>query len=781
VARHGDITRSASVDWSIASIGANPATAADFVGGVLPSGRLTFAAGAALATITVQLVGDRVLEPNETFSLVLSNPVDATILGVTATTMTILADEVTPTVTSGGTASVAENNATVVYQGAATGAPGANFVWTLDGPDAGRFNIDAATGAVTFKTAPNFEAPGDVGANNVYDITVAATDGSQTSAARAVAITVTNVAEAPVAVGDSITIDEGAISGNLVAALLGNDNDQDLGDTRRIQSISTLGTIGSVAFDAVTQSLVYTANPFNTLGQGDIGSDSFTYTIVDATGLTSTATVTLSITGLTTADVFGTPGNDTLNGRSAGAIMYGGAGNDIYTVISTLDQVIELRDQGFDTVRTTLTGFVTPDFVDRVIYTGNGNFTGIGNAGRNILIGGPGNDWLDGSFAPDIMQGGSGNDTYIVDFFTATDGDTVIEAFGEGHDTVRASVPYTLPDNVEVLIITGSKGFASTGNGLDNGLYGNAGNNLLAGLAGNDLLFGAQGHDTLDGGTGADTMIGGVGNDIYRVDDLGDQVVEEPDEGTDTVQTVLNVFSLADIDDVENLLFTGNGNFTGTGNAFSNLITGGIGDDMLDGGYGADLLTGGLGNDSYRVDTASDQVIEKTGGGVDTVLATADSFVLPSQVENLTYVGSGNFTGTGNFMANILTGGAGNDRLDGGLGNDELFGGEGNDTLLGGNGSDRLDGGRGADTLTGGAHNDVFVLSKAGAHGDTITDFVGNGAGAGDSLLLTGWGAGTVWSLTGVPGQLMITDGVDGTVALINVMGAVHMTDIVFG
>jgi Ca2+-binding RTX toxin-like protein len=781
VARQGDFSRSATVDWSVASIGNNPAVAADFVGGVLPSGRVTFAAGAALATITLQLVADRVLEPDETFSLVLSNPFDATILGVTATTMTILADEVTPTVTSGGTASVAENTTGIAYQAAATGSPGANFLWTLDGTDAGRFNIDAATGAVTFKTAPNFEAPADTGANNVYDITVAATDGSQTSAARAVAITVTNVNEAPVAVADGVTLDEGAVSANLASLLLGNDSAAEPGDTRRIVSVSTLGSIGGVAFDEATQSLVYTASPFNTLGQGDTGSDSFTYTIADGQGRTSTATVTLSITGLTTADVFGTPGIDTLDGRIFGAIMYGGAGNDIYNVVSTLDRVIEVRDEGFDTVRTALSSYVTPDFVDRVIFTGSGDFTGIGNAGRNILIGGAGNDWLDGSFAPDIMQGGAGDDTYIVDFATATDGDTVTEAFGEGRDTVRSSVPYVLPDNVEVLYITGTKGFAGTGNSLDNAIFGNAGNNVLAGLAGNDLLVGNAGADTLDGGTGADEMIGGTGNDIYRVDDNGDTVVELPDEGSDIVQTTLNIYSLAAIDDVENLVFTGVGSFTGTGNAFSNVITGAAGNDLLDGGIGRDMLTGGLGDDSYRVDMAGDTVIEKTGGGTDTVLATSDSFVLPSQVENLTYVGAGNFSGTGNFMANILTGGDGNDWFDAGLGDDQLFGGDGSDTLLGGNGSDRLDGGRDTDTLTGGANNDIFVLSKTGANGDTITDFAGNGASAGDRLLLTGWGAGTVWSLTAVPGQLMITDGTDATVAFVNISGAIHATDVIFG
>lgn len=495
-----------------------------------------------------------------------------------------------------------------------------------------------------------------------------------------------------------------------------------------------------------------------------------------------TGTANFTGTGNTLANIMsGGVGNDWLDGGRGNDQLLGGAGDDTYVVDSTLDKLTELANQGFDTIRTTLSSYVIPEFFEGLTYTGTGDFTGTGNAGVNTLIGGSGNDWLDGGYAPDTMQGGAGDDTYIVDFFTATAKDTVIEAAGEGQDTVRSSVPYVLTDNVERLYITGIKNFAGTGNSLDNAIYGNTGNNVLSGLAGNDTLIGDAGADTLDGGIGSDSMTGGTGDDIYRVDSIGDTVLELSDEGIDTIQTVLNVYSLAAVDNVENLVFTGEGDFTGTGNALSNAISGGDGDDLLDGGTGLDVLTGGLGDDSYRVDMAGDTVIEKAGGGTDTVVTTLDSYVLPSQVENLSYAGLGNFTGTGNFMANILTGGNGNDLLDGGLDNDQLFGGAGSDTLLGGNGIDRLDGGLGADTLTGGAHSDIFVLSKTGANGDTITDFAGNGAGSGDSLMLTGWGAGTVWSLTGVPGQLMITDGVDGATAYVNVSGPIHVTDVVFG
>ncbi|MFM7559687.1 Calx-beta domain-containing protein, partial [Cylindrospermopsis raciborskii] len=70
------------------------------------------------------------------------------------------------------------------------------LTYSLSGTDAALFNINSSTGAVTFKTAPDFEAPSDAGGNNIYDLSVNASDGSL-SVSKAVAITVTNVNEAP--------------------------------------------------------------------------------------------------------------------------------------------------------------------------------------------------------------------------------------------------------------------------------------------------------------------------------------------------------------------------------------------------------------------------------------------------------------------------------------------------------------------------------------------------------------------------------------------------------
>ncbi|MDG3444493.1 hypothetical protein P5F91_28770, partial [Nitrospirillum amazonense] len=72
----------------------------------------------------------------------------------------------------------------------------------------------------------------------------------------------------------------------------------------------------------------------------------------------------------------------------------------------------------------------------------------------------------------------------------------------------------------------------------------------------------------------------------------------------------------------------------------------------------------------------------------DEVRATAASYTLSANVENLTYIGTGAFAGVGNTLNNVMTGGAGNDSLSAGAGNDTLDGGGGADTLVGGTGND---------------------------------------------------------------------------------------------
>lgn len=102
------------------------------------------------------------------------------------------------------------------------------------------------------------------------------------------------------------------------------------------------------------------------------------------------------------------------------------------------------------------------------------------------------------------------------------------------------------------------------------------------------------------------------------------------------------------------------------------------GDDILYDDAGQNVLKGGRGNDIYHVDSVGVQIEEKQNGGIDTVVASVD-FALHPNVENLTLVGEGNLSGTGNELDNVIVGNAGDNTLDGGAGADVIDGGDGYD------------------------------------------------------------------------------------------------------
>jgi Ca2+-binding RTX toxin-like protein len=311
-------------------------------------------------------------------------------------------------------------------------------------------------------------------------------------------------------------------------------------------------------------------------------------------------------------------------------------------------------------------------------FTGVGNTDGnvmIGNAGVNFLVGLAGNDTLDGGVGADGMVGGAGDDTYVVD----NAGDAIAEIADEGTDTVNASVHYRLTANVENLILVGSADLQG---------YGNAENNTLAGNDGNNIL---------DVGAGTDTMHGGLGNDAYFVDNIGDQVSENPGEGNDTVFSTTHFRLSADVD---NLILLGSADLQAYGNSLSNLLYGGTGSDILDGGGGADAMFGGQGNDAYFVDNPADVVFESPGEGNDAVYSTIH-YRLGADVEYLVLQGSANLQGYGNSLNNVLAGNTGNNILNGETGGDAMFGGAGNDVYFVDNAGDVVieSSGQGNDTV----------------------------------------------------------------------------------
>jgi Ca2+-binding RTX toxin-like protein len=120
--------------------------------------------------------------------------------------------------------------------------------------------------------------------------------------------------------------------------------------------------------------------------------------------------------------------------------------------------------------------------------------------------------------------------------------DSLAEALDEGMDTVQSSVTFSLPDNVEHLVLTGEGDIDGTGNVLANSVTGNAGANVLDGQGGEDTLNGAAGEDVLvwdavdalvDGGDGIDTLLVAAGDlDLTGIDDAVIVSVEQIDMST---------------------------------------------------------------------------------------------------------------------------------------------------------------------------------------------------------------------------------------------------------
>ncbi|HEX8640490.1 MAG TPA: pre-peptidase C-terminal domain-containing protein [Allosphingosinicella sp.] len=145
-----------------------------------------------------------------------------------------------------------------------------------------------------------------------------------------------------------------------------------------------------------------------------------------------------------------------------------------------------------------------------------------GNGGNDVLIGGRGNDQLDGGKGGDKMSGGFGHDTYFVNNVY----DRVIEQANQGIDTVRSEISYTLPANVDNLILAGAKPLTGRGNELANAITGNIGNNFLYGNGGDDTISGGRGDDALWGSAGIDKLSGGEGRDHFHITATGSANVD---------------------------------------------------------------------------------------------------------------------------------------------------------------------------------------------------------------------------------------------------------------
>ncbi len=415
-------------------------------------------------------------------------------------------------------------------------------------------------------------------------------------------------------------------------------------------------------------------------------------------------------------------GNDVLDGGTGADTVAGGGGNDLYLVDNPGDVVIEASDGGADQIQSSVS-YTLPDNVEYLTLTGPGDTNATGNGLDNILNGNSGNNVMDGAGGADQMYGGPGDDTYYVD----NSGDFVYENAGNGTDLVIASINYTLGQNLENLTLAGTDNLNATGNALDNVLTGNAGNNIL------------------DGKAGADSMTGGAGDDTYYVDNNGDVVTENANEGTDLVEVSTAAYTLPD--NVENADLVSGYYAHITGNDLDNVITASGSYSFIDGGLGADTMIGGAYDDTFVVDNVNDVVIDN-GVSKHDLVESYVSYTLPGNVENLTLMGTDDLHGTGNDLNNVIVGNSGDNLLDGGKGGDDMTGGTGNDTYYVDNAADRVH-------ENSGEGNDVVYTSVNFTVGaNEIETVIFNGSG---DVTLTGGDA--TKSLVGGDGNDTLTSG----------------------
>ena len=463
------------------------------------------------------------------------------------------------------------------------------------GADQSKFTINASTGALTFISAPNFESPTDVGANNVYDVQVQTSDGSLT-AVQNIAVTITNINDAPTITSNgggatasinaaenqtSVTTVVGAdqdagatltysISGGADAAKFSINSstgvltfisapnfeaptDSGLDNIYNVQVRTSDGTLTAVQDLAVTVTNVNEAPTITSSSSFSIVENSTAVATVTATDPDAGATKNWSISG-TDAALFSI---DALTGALAfiTAPDYehpadAGADNTYNLLLSVTDGTNSVNQNVAITVTNQL------------------NETVNGTNGNDNLYGGPGNDTINGLGGDDTLDGGAGNDTLNGgagnDHFLSGAGNDIMDGGTGTHDWVDYST--SLAVNVNLLNHTASGGDAA-GDTLTNiqDLTGSGNNDVLTGDTGNNIIHGGGGNDTISGGGGGtDFLYGDAGNDTFLTTGHSSETIDGG-VGKDTVMfSDTGSLVLTGISGVETLDFRNSGANTAT-------------------------------------------------------------------------------------------------------------------------------------------------------------------------------------------------------------------------
>ena len=442
-----------------------------------------------------------------------------------------------------GVLSLNENGAAVTTA-SVTGLGGVSAVWSITGgADAALFQINPATGTLSFIAAPDFDNPVDAGGNNVYDVTIAVR-GELLFDEQVLQISVLNLADGVTITGSNQadTIDGSHAPNNQPFAT----NNED----------TILGRGGSDAINGLGGADYIDGGTGNDFLYGGTGND----------------------------ELIGGDGNDYLSGDEGSDIMRGGLGDDLFQVRDAGDQVVELASAGIDTVQSSIS-YILGANVENLDLIGPQPIDGTGNELDNVITsyngswlrGLGGNDTLRGGPDADRLEGGDGNDTLIADGF-----DLLIDG-GAGTDRLLVETSTALTGTltgIEAINLVGGAALALFGAQVNAGL---AANTVLSGtgsltitMAPTDLELYLQQYTLAASANVAITINGSTADDA--------------------IKGVLQA---------SNTINGGAGNDQIRGGALADIINGGDGDDKLIGANGADILTGGAGADTFRFQAAS--------------------------------------------------------------------------------------------------------------------------------------------------------------------------------
>ncbi len=491
------------------------------------SGTLTFAVGQTTATISVPVLGDAILEPDETFLVNLLSPNGATLLdsrGVgTIRNDDSLIQLVNDTLFGGEGDDVLVGS---IGDDIFNGQGGNDSILGGTGNDslaggAGKDTLDGQAGDDTLDGQGGDDSLIGGDGNDTFVLgNVAGGDDFVEGGAgfNQIVLNATGNADA-LNVGQSsgrirltrglatITADNNMSVQGVTVNALGGDDTVTIQDLSAIECPLLLVVNGGEGNDFITAQ-GSNIGVLRVALNGDNGKD----TIIGSNGSDSIngGTGNDQINGQAGNDaITGAQGDDTLAGGLGNDTVDGGNGSDFITGQAGDDSMI--GGDGNDTLRgfegnDTLLGVVGDDLLNGM----DGDDSILGGVGQDQITGGSGNDSLDGGRNDDTINGNAGNDfirgDHGHDYINAgTDSDTV--SGGDGNDTIIAS------DSADLLAGNDGNDQINAGGG-DDTILGGDGNDTLLGGGGSDVLLGGDGDDYINGQSGTDIIAGNQGVDI---------------------------------------------------------------------------------------------------------------------------------------------------------------------------------------------------------------------------------------------------------------------------